>query len=112
MSHLKEQRRAEKQRARGNIVYTQQVNDSSSSLSSSDEEDLLERTGQSPESSGKQHLHDLKDVRGKFRNWIEAADGTADGHSKATSSEKPPHNEGMNGEAPNDTTASGTVVEA
>ena len=82
MNRLKEQRRAEKQRARGNMVYTQQMNDSSSSLSSSDEEDLLERSGQPHEPSDKHPLHDLKDVRGKFRNWIEAADGTGDGHSK------------------------------
>jgi hypothetical protein len=103
MSRLKEQRRAEKQRARGNMVYTQQVNDSSSSLSSSDEEVLL-----SHETSGKQHSQDLKDVRGKFRNWIESADGTADGHSKATSNEKPPRN----GETSNDTPASATAIEA
>ncbi|KUL87268.1 hypothetical protein ZTR_03380 [Talaromyces verruculosus] len=112
MNRLKEQRRAEKQRARGNMVYTQQMNDSSSSLSSSEEEDLLERSGQPHEPSDKHPLHDLKDVRGKFRNWIEAADGTGDGHSKATSSEKPPHNKDMDREAPNDTPASATVVEA
>uniref|UniRef100_A0A093V2P2 RasGAP-activating-like protein 1 n=1 Tax=Talaromyces marneffei PM1 TaxID=1077442 RepID=A0A093V2P2_TALMA len=110
LSRLKEQRRTERQRARGNIVYTQQVNDSSSSLSSSDEEDLLERTGQSHESSDKLlHLHNFKDVRGKFRDWIEAADGTGDGHSKAPSTDKPSH---MNGETPNDTSASATAIEA
>lgn len=112
MSRLKQQRRAEKQRARGNIIYTQQVNDSSSSLSSSDEEDLLDRSGQSHESSHKHHLHDLKDPRGKFQNWIEAADGTGDGHNEATSIEKPPHNKDTNGEATNDTPAStATAVE-
>lgn len=112
MNRLKEQRRAEKQRARGNMVYTQQVNDSSSSLSSSDEEDLLERSGQPHESSNKHHSYDLSDVRGKFRNWVEAADGTGDGHDKAISTEKPPHNGDMNGQAPNDTPASTTAIEA
>ncbi|EED21726.1 C2 domain protein [Talaromyces stipitatus ATCC 10500] len=112
MNRLKEQRRAEKQRARGNMVYTQQVNGSSSSLSSSDEQDLLERAGQATGTeSGKHHIHDLKDVKSKFRDWIEA-DGTVDGHAKATSNEKPPHNENTNGEASNDSTAKAAAAEA
>ena len=112
MNRLKEHRRAVKQHARGNVVYTQQMNDSSSSLSSSDEEDLLERAGQPHESSDKHHLHDLKDVRGKFNHWIEAADGTVDGHNKTSPNEKQNQNKDINGVAPNVTPASATVIEA
>lgn len=74
MERLKEERRQEKLRDRGHIVYIQQSNDSSSSLSSSDEEEMDRRAGVPGKQRGElvQNLHDMKDVKGKFRNWLEA----------------------------------------
>ncbi|KAL1968471.1 hypothetical protein VTN77DRAFT_1681 [Rasamsonia byssochlamydoides] len=74
MNRLKEERRQEKLRDQGHIVYMQQSNDSSSSLSSSDEEEMDRRAGVPGKQRGEfaQNLHNLKDVKGKFRNWLEA----------------------------------------
>lgn len=117
MNRLKDHRRAEKQRARENIVYTQQMGDSASSLSSSDEEEMRDRVGQpNDQQSDKQHnglsenLHDMKDVRGKLKHWVEAADGD-EGHSKETSNGQPTQNGATHGDIPNGTVPA-TEVEA
>jgi hypothetical protein len=108
MKRLKDRRRAEKQRARGHVVYSQQASNSSeSSLSSSEEEELLERDGQLDGAEhAQQHkglsenLHDLKDVRGKLQTWIEGADGTGEGDSSEITNEKPAQNGASQGDAP------------
>lgn len=115
MNRLKEHRRAERQRARGNVVYTQQTNNSSeSSLSISDEEDLLERTGQNTDHNNNAgqhtglsgHPNGVEDVRGKFRSWFEAADGEGKVQNGMPSEKKPVQNGVSNG------TATGHTVQA
>ncbi|OKL60985.1 hypothetical protein UA08_03922 [Talaromyces atroroseus] len=113
MKRLKDRRRAERQRTRGQVFYTQQAsNTSESSLSSSDEEELLERAGElngAKEQQQQQHtshglsenLHDIKDVKGKLQKWIGATDGTGEGHSSEISNEKPVQNGASQGDAPN-----------
>lgn len=103
MNRLKEHRRAERRAARGNMVYTQQAsNDSESSLSSSDEEDLLERAEQAGGNNTEQehtglseHLRDMKDVKGKLRNWIDDANGTAEEHGEITNEKRLPNDTGV-----------------
>jgi hypothetical protein len=86
MSRLKEERRVKRKQAQGQIVYMQQVRGSESSFSSSDEEDMRRRAGQEEEAQKQQgnfahkiheNIHEMKDVKGKFRNWLETADGTS-----------------------------------
>ncbi|KAH8698265.1 C2 domain protein [Talaromyces proteolyticus] len=77
MNRLKEERRMEKKQSQGQLVYMQQVHNSESSLSSSDEEDMRRRGGQlNTHQRGNlaRNFNEMKDVRGKFRHWLEATD--------------------------------------
>lgn len=79
MSRLKEERRVKRKQSEGQLVYMQQMNSSVSSFSSSDEEDMRRRVHQ--EGDFAHNLHEMKDVKGKFRNWLEKEDGTSNGQN-------------------------------
>lgn len=90
MSRLKEERRTKRKQAQGQMVFTQQKNSSESSFSSSDEEDLRRRAGEEDTQQKKEkgfahnfhdNIHEMKDVKGKYRNWLETADGTSKAHN-------------------------------
>lgn len=77
MHRLKEEQRERKKKEGRHITYVQQSNSSSSSLSSSDIEELDERSGEPSKQRGplSQKLHEMKDVRGMLLDWAAEADG-------------------------------------
>jgi len=77
MHRLKEEQRERKKKEGRHITYVQQSNSSSSSLSSSDIEELDERSGEPSKQRGPlaQKLHEMKDVRGMLLDWAAEADG-------------------------------------
>lgn len=73
MNRLKEERRQIKAQSRAGVVYLQPKLGSESSLSSSDEEEMAIRAGQpgKARSELRQQLHDAKNVKDRYRRWLE-----------------------------------------
>lgn len=76
---LKNEQRECKETQGNQVMYQQQSSASSLSLSSSDEEQLQERSGESTKhrSDLAQRVHEMRDVKGQMMRWVEA-DGHAD----------------------------------
>lgn len=99
MNQLKDEQREFKRKQGQLITYLQQSSVSSLSISSSEEDELNERSG-----SGKQrgdpsrHVHEMRDVKGQMMRWVEY-DGHADrpkhryvaGRDRAASMEEVKH---------------------
>jgi hypothetical protein len=76
---LKNEQRECKKTQGNQITYLQQSSTSSLSISSSDEEQLKERGGESTKNRGDlaQRVHEMRDVKGQMMRWVEA-EGHAD----------------------------------
>ncbi|KAL2821026.1 hypothetical protein BJX63DRAFT_418075 [Aspergillus granulosus] len=83
MNELKTEQRELKSRVRGQMAFLQQRSRSLSSLSisSSDEEELNERSGWSPKKRGEfaQRVHDMRDVKGQVMRWAQGDEDLPDG---------------------------------
>lgn len=78
MEKLKEEQRAIKNQQCRGMTYLQQSSVSSLSISSSDEEELNERSGEPKQRSDlARRVHEMRDVKGQMMKWVEA-DGHAD----------------------------------
>lgn len=78
MEKLKEEQRGVKNQHGRAMTYLQQRSVSSLSISSSDEEELNERSGEPKQRSDlARRLHEMRDVKGQMMKWVEA-DGHAD----------------------------------
>lgn len=77
MGQMKEEQREFKKSHGHLITYLQQSSVSSFSISSSEEEELNERSGDPPKHRGdlSQRVHEMRDVKGQMMKWVEA-----DGH--------------------------------
>ncbi|KAL3463773.1 hypothetical protein BJX64DRAFT_256159 [Aspergillus heterothallicus] len=87
MDALKTEQRELKSRSGGQMAFLQQRSRSSSSLSisSSDEEELNERSGLPPKKRGEfaQKVHDIRDVKGQVMKWAQGDDdGLPEGSSQ------------------------------
>lgn len=80
MGKLKEEQREFKKNEGNVLTFLQQSSVSSLSISSSDEEELNERSGQ-PKQRGDlaRRVHEMRDLRGQVMRWVEA-DEKPDGH--------------------------------
>lgn len=80
MGKLKEEQREFKKNQGNVITFLQQSSASSLSISSSEEEELNERSGQ-PKQRGDlaRRVHEMRDLRGQVMRWVEA-DEKPDGH--------------------------------
>lgn len=80
MGQMKDEQRNFKKEHGHLITYLQQSSVSSLSISSSDEDELNERTG-SPKKRGdlSRRVHEMRDVKGQMMRWVEA-----DGHTGKT----------------------------
>ncbi|KAJ5291109.1 hypothetical protein N7478_000360 [Penicillium angulare] len=77
MGQLKNEQREVKQSQGQLITYLQQSSVSSLSISSSDEDELNERSGQkAPRGDLHRKVHEMRDVKGQMMKWVEA-----DGHA-------------------------------
>lgn len=75
MGQMKDEQRALK-KEQGHVAYVQQSSASSLSISSSEEEELNERSGQGKKRGDMaQRMHEMRDVKGQMMKWVEA-----DGH--------------------------------
>jgi len=75
MGQMKDEQRALK-KEQGYVAYVQQSSASSLSISSSEEEELNERSGQGKKRGDMaQRMHEMRDVKGQMMKWVEA-----DGH--------------------------------
>ncbi|KAJ5097590.1 hypothetical protein N7456_008311 [Penicillium angulare] len=84
MGQLKNEQREVKKSQGQLITYLQQSSVSSLSISSSDEDELNERTGQkAPRGDLHRKVHEMRDVKGQMMKWVEA-----DGHANRS---KPKH---------------------
>jgi hypothetical protein len=74
MGELKNEQREFKNKESGQMTFLQQSSTSSLSISSSDEEELNERSGVAPKKRGEfaQKVHDMRDVKGQFMKWAQA----------------------------------------
>jgi hypothetical protein len=78
MGKMKEEQREFKQHEGNVITYLQQSSVSSLSISSSDEDELNERSGQGKQRGDlSRRVHEMRDLRGQVMKWVEA-DGHAD----------------------------------
>lgn len=78
MGKLKEEQREVKKQQGRIITYLQPSSVSSLSISSSDEEELNERSGEPKQRSDlARRVHEMRDVKGQMMKWVEA-DGHAD----------------------------------
>lgn len=78
MSQLKEEQRESKKQQGQIMTYLQQSSVSSLSISSSEEEELNERSGEDKQRSDlARRIHEMRDVKGRMMHWVEA-DGHAD----------------------------------
>ncbi|KAJ5085594.1 hypothetical protein N7532_010365 [Penicillium argentinense] len=79
MGEMKQEQRDFKKEHGHLITYLQQSSASSLSISSSDEEELNERSGEASKKRGDLHrrYHEMRDVKGQMMKWVEA-DGHAD----------------------------------
>lgn len=85
MARLKGEQRERKNNEGHRITYMQRTSSISSSISSSDEEELQERTGQTKHRKGvHKKVHDMKkNPKGKFFDWVEGAEhGHGHGHGR------------------------------
>ncbi|KAJ5555444.1 hypothetical protein N7461_003914 [Penicillium sp. DV-2018c] len=80
MGKLKDEQREFKKNESNGITFLQQSSASSLSISSSDEEELNERSGY-PKQRGdlSRRVHEMRDLRGQVMRWVEA-DEKPDGH--------------------------------
>jgi hypothetical protein len=80
MGRLKEEQRDLKKNEGNHITFLQQSSASSLSISSSEEDELNERSGQ-PKQRGDlaRRVHEMRDLRGQVMRWVEA-DEKPDGH--------------------------------
>ena len=76
MSAMKDEQRECKKQEGGQITYLQQSSTSSLSISSSEEEELDERSGTRAKQRGDfaQRVHDMRDVKGQVMKWAQAED--------------------------------------
>ncbi|CRL28851.1 C2 calcium-dependent membrane targeting [Penicillium camemberti] len=80
MGNLKNEQREFKKNAGNVITFLQQSSTSSLSISSSDEDELNERSGQSKQRGDlSRRVHEMRDLRGQVMRWVEA-DEKPDGH--------------------------------
>ncbi|KAL2866781.1 C2 domain protein [Aspergillus lucknowensis] len=95
MEELKTEQRELKSRMSGHMTFLQQRSRSSSSLSisSSDEEELNERSGLTQKKRGEfaQKVHDMRDVKGQVMKWAQAGE---DLHGDSSLSPHPPEGTG------------------
>lgn len=79
MGQMKEEQRNFKKEHGHLITYLQQSSASSLSISSSEEDELNERSGESAKKRGdlSRKVHEMRDVKGQMMRWVEA-DGHAD----------------------------------
>ena len=78
MGRLKEEQREFKQKQGRMITYLQQSSASSLSISSSEEDELNERSGSGKQRSDlSRRVHEMRDVKGQMMRWVEY-DGHAD----------------------------------
>ncbi|KAL4880008.1 hypothetical protein BJY04DRAFT_83738 [Aspergillus karnatakaensis] len=96
MANLKSEQREQKNTSVGQMAFLQQRSRSSSSLSisSSDEEELNERSGVQQKKRGDlaKKVHDIRDVRGQVLKWAQADEGVPDGSGKKAT--EPPRPDG------------------
>jgi hypothetical protein len=73
MGNLKNEQREFKKNAGNVITFLQQSSASSLSISSSEEDELNERSGQ-PKQRGdlSRRVHEMRDLRGQVMRWVEA----------------------------------------
>ncbi|KAJ5124594.1 uncharacterized protein N7515_008419 [Penicillium bovifimosum] len=80
MGKLKEEQRELKKNESNGITFLQQSSTSSLSISSSDEDELNERSGYPKERGDlSRRVHEMRDLRGQVMRWVEA-DEKPDGH--------------------------------
>lgn len=80
MENLKNEQREFKKTAGNVITFLQQSSASSLSISSSEEDELNERSGQSKKRGDlSRRVHEMRDLRGQVMRWVEA-DEKPDGH--------------------------------
>lgn len=74
MAELKDEQREFKKSESGHMTFLQQSSTSSLSISSSDEEELDERSGLRTKKRGEfsQKVHDMRDVKGQMMKWAQA----------------------------------------
>lgn len=92
MATLKGEQR-EFKREGGQMTFLQKSSTSSLSISSSDEEDLDERSGTVRKKRGElsQRVHDMRDVKGQFMKWAQAENHeTANGPGYSSSTPRAP----------------------
>lgn len=78
MGRLKEEQREFKKQQGHFMTFLQQSSVSSLSISSSDEEELNERSGEAKQRNDlARRVHEMRDVKGQMMKWVEA-DGHAD----------------------------------
>ena len=78
MGQMKNEQREVKKSQGHLITYLQQSSASSLSISSSEEDELNERTGDGPQRGDlSRKVHEMRDVKGRMMRWVEA-DGHAD----------------------------------
>ncbi|KAL5335251.1 hypothetical protein BJX70DRAFT_390795 [Aspergillus crustosus] len=86
MSNLKNEQREQKHSAAGQMAFLQQCSRSSSSLSisSSDEDELNERSGLPQKNRGdvSKKVHEIRDVKGQVLRWAQADEEVQDGSGK------------------------------
>lgn len=82
MGNLKNEQREFKKNSGNVITFLQQSSASSLSISSSDEDELNERSGQSKQRGDlSRRVHEMRDLRGQVMRWVEA-DEKPDGHKQ------------------------------
>ncbi|KAL4866399.1 hypothetical protein BDV12DRAFT_136113 [Aspergillus spectabilis] len=86
MADLKSEQREQKNTAAGQMAFLQQISRSSSSLSisSSDEEELKERSGLQQKKRGDfaKKVHEMRDVKGQVLKWAQADEEIQGGSGK------------------------------
>lgn len=85
MARAKADQRERKNNEGHRITYMQRINSITSSISSSDEEELQERSGQGKHRKGvHKKVHDMKKKpKGRFRDWVEGVEHDRGHHGAA-----------------------------
>ncbi|RAL06274.1 C2 domain protein [Aspergillus ibericus CBS 121593] len=87
MEALKNEQREFKKNEGNHMIFLQRSNGSSLSLSSSDEEELDERSGSQPKrrDSFAQKVHDMRDVKGQMMKWAQGDSHDSPNHHGGSS---------------------------
>lgn len=107
MGELKNEQREFKKKEAGQMTFLQQSSTSSFSISSSDEDELNERSGTASKKRGdfSRKVHDMRDVKGQVMKWAQGDEhyveaGNHHGYHPNTSVENPSSSHGATGRNP------------